>query len=127
MANCPIHTGWIYELRDGNLYAYMYNPNGANFFISLDDGEVIELRDYNSPDYTHKTNNDLDIIRVYKCKDYKFLFRMMTKDVAADDYIYGDGDVDEDDIELVWQRAKKMTIAEISAALGYEVEVRKEE
>jgi hypothetical protein len=127
MANCPIHTGWIYELRDGNLYAYMYNPSGANFFISLDDGEVIELRDYNSPDYTHKTNNDLDIIRVYKCKDYKFLFRIMTKDVAADDYIYGDGDVDEDDIELVWQRAKKMTIAEISAALGYEVEVRKEE
>lgn len=102
-----LKEGMIVECRNGNRYLLRKNLNELTLICSNFGAwfQAIYDEELNENEY-HK--EDFDIMKIYKSKAYAL------EDLFNDNYL-----------ECIWERKepKKMTLAQISEALGYEVEV----
>lgn len=102
-----LKEGMIVECRNGNRYLLRRNLNESTLIFSKIDSWFATTYDEELNENKYH-NEDLDIMKVYESKAYvlKNLF-------------------DDNGLKCIWERKelKKMTLAQISEALGYEVEV----
>lgn len=124
-----LHSGYVVEFRNGvrmlvtrvgNFTKILANPGGAWFYLGS--GWDRELRAVAFPPHmgempvrnTLKSLNEWDIMKVYglikSADNSKYTYALSTR---------------VDHRPLLWERreAVKMTVAEISAKLGYDVEI----
>lgn len=102
-----LKEGMIVEYRNGNRYLLRRNLNESTLIFSKIDRWFATTYDEELNENKYH-NEDLDIMKVYESKAY------VLNSLFDDDYL-----------ECIWERKepKKMTLAQISEALGYEVEV----
>ena len=104
-----LKEGMIIECRNGDRYL-LRNVRG-DLILSANQGWAECVYDNNFIDIAEDAkafNGDYDIMKIYESKAY------VLEDLFDDNYL-----------ECIWERKepKKMTLAQISEALGYEVEV----
>ena len=104
-----LKEGMIIECRNGDRYL-LRNVRG-DLILSANQGWAECVYDNNFIDIEEDAkafNGDYDIMKIYESKAY------VLEDLFDDNYL-----------ECIWERKepKKMTLAQISEALGYEVEV----
>ena len=104
-----LKEGMIIECRNGDRYL-LRNVRG-DLILSANKGWAECVYDNNFIDIAEDAkafNGDYDIMKIYESKAY------VLEDLFDDNYL-----------ECIWERKepKKMTLAQISEALGYEVEV----
>lgn len=102
-----LKEGMIIECRNGNRYLLRRNLNESTLIFSKIDRWFATTYDEELNENKYH-NEDLDIMKVYESKAY------VLNSLFDDGYL-----------ECIWERKepKKMTLAQISEALGYEVEV----
>lgn len=102
-----LKEGMIVECRNGDRYLLRRNLNESTLIFSKIDRWFATTYDEELNENKYH-NEDLDIMKVYESKAY------VLNSLFDDDYL-----------ECIWERKepKKMTLAQISEALGYEVEV----
>lgn len=104
-----LKEGMIVECRNGSRYLLrrvegkLLLSSNANWLGYSYDNNFIDIGEY-----TKELNGDYDIMKIYESKAH------VLRDLFNDKYL-----------TCIWERkkSKKMTLAQISEALGYEVEV----
>ena len=106
-----LKVGYVVKQRNGDLRMVVSNDEGTIYF--LDNAGNFNGGDFLNPDLTNSKYKPYDIMEVYG-----FSTRVRYALTSS-----------TDTRKLLWKReeAKKMTVAEIEKALGYEVEVVAEE
>lgn len=104
-----LKEGMIIECRNG--YRYLLRNVRGNLILSANKGWAVYVYDNKFIDIGKDAkafNGDYDIMKIYESKAY------VLEDLFDDKYL-----------ECIWKRKepKKMTLEQISKALGYEVEV----
>jgi hypothetical protein len=108
MTKKDLRTGHIVTLRNGNKYKVFLNASivfGTGDAIVRDIG-FMPLNNFDI-NLEHKADMNMDIVKV-ECVD---AYHLLDKPIGSVEY------------ETVWERTKKMTVAEIEAILGYKVEI----
>lgn len=107
-----LRSGMIVETRDGTLYVVTISYEGNKYFMGIENWDSLD--NYND-NLKNTVDNLLDIVTIYK----------PISGIASGSSISLLIDKEKDGIKPIWKREepKKMTLVQISEALGYDVEV----
>ena len=115
MKKSDLKTGMVVELRNGDKYLVMLNPDCEGRELIRFNGGYMSLNAYDNELMLKKLNENFDIVKVYSAE-------------GSICWLLGDKELVK--FKPIWERegiAKEMTVKEVEKELGYKIKIVSDE